>query len=84
MWNPSSTLTYLATNTVIDWYTFFHIPWTNKAGDVGAYFSNNLLVSVEDDFRLYVQGCEDLWFDVKFPGQKHDHIFAVIYRHPPQ
>ena len=63
-------------------YTFIHVPSTTKAGGVGAYFSDNLKVSVKDNFDLYVQGCEDLWFDVKFPGQNNNHIFAVIYRHP--
>ena len=63
-------------------YTFIHVPSTSKAGGVGACFFNNLKVSVKDNFELYVQGCEDLWFDVKFSKQNNNHLFAVIYRHP--
>ena len=33
-------------------------------------------------FRLLVPGCEDLWFELQFPGQKEKYVFAVIYRHP--
>ena len=72
----------LLININLPGYTFFHVPSTTKAGGVGAYFSNNLKVSVKDNFGLYVQECEDLWFDVKFPGQNNNHIFALIYRHP--
>ena len=35
-----------------------------------------------DSLRLKVDGCEDLWFDVQFPGQYNKFIFSVIYRHP--
>ena len=29
-----------------------------------------------------MQGCESLWFDVQFPGQKQKYTFAVMYSHP--
>ena len=32
--------------------------------------------------RLKVDGYEDLWFDVQFPGQHNKLIFSLIYRHP--
>ena len=35
-----------------------------------------------DSLRLKVDGCEDLWFDVQFPGQHNKFIFSVINRHP--
>ena len=31
---------------------------------------------------LFSFGCENLWFDVEFPGQKQKFILAVIYSHP--
>ena len=63
-------------------YTFFHFPSPTKAGGVGAYFLNNLNFMKKDNFGLNVQGCEDLWFDVKFPGSTNNFTIAVIYRHP--
>ena len=75
MWNPSSTLTYLA---ILFSMSFQPL----KLEALVHIFPNNLKVSVKDNFGLYVQECEDLWFDVKFPEQNNNHIFAVIYRHP--
>ena len=69
-------------NVNLPGYTFLHIPSNTRAGGVGAYFLNNLNIVNKDGFGLNVQGCENLWFDVKFPGQKQKYTFAVIYRHP--
>ena len=32
--------------------------------------------------HLHVRDCEDLWFEVEFPGKQNEYIIAVIYRHP--
>ena len=58
-----------------------HLPST-LSGSVGVYFSNLLKFCQVDNLRLKVDGCEDLWFDVPFPGQHNKLIFSVIYRHP--
>ena len=31
---------------------------------------------------MQIQGCEDLWFDVKISGLLSKYAFAVIYHHP--
>ena len=69
-------------NVNLPGYTFLHLPSNTKAGGVGAYFLNNLNFHNKDSLGLSVQECENLWFDLPFPGQKHKYTFAVMYRHP--
>ena len=63
-------------------YTFLHSPSPSIVGGVDAYFSNQLMFTINNLFQLHVQGCKDLWFNVIFPYSKSQYIFAVIYRHP--
>ena len=63
-------------------YYFVHFPSSTKAGGVGAYFSKFPKFTLKDNLQLNVMECEDLWFQIQFPGQKNNYIFAVIYRHP--
>ena len=69
-------------NVNIPGYTFFHKPTPTKAGKVGAYVSNNLEFSENETLNLDIEGCEDLWLEVKLQRQRPKHIFAVVYRHP--
>ena len=62
-------------------YTFLHSPSPSVVGGVGAYFSNQLMLTINNLFQLHVQGCKDLWFNVIFPYSKSQYIFAVIYCH---
>ena len=59
-----------------------HYPSPTNAGGVGVYISNVITFSENQTFRLEVQGCENLWLEIEFPGQKTKYTFAVIYRHP--
>ena len=70
------------TNISIPGYIFIHSPSPTKAGGVGAYISNHLKFTVNDTYRLGVNGCEDLWLDISFPNMKLPFVFGVIYRHP--
>ena len=63
-------------------YYFFHFPSPTKARGVGAYLSKPLRFTLKNNLQLNVMECEDLWFQIQFPGQKNNYIFAVIYRHP--
>ena len=49
---------------------------------VGAYISKTSIFSVNECLCLHVPECEDLWFELQFPGHKEKYIFAVIYRYP--
>ena len=69
-------------NINIPGYTFLHYPSPTNAGGVGVYISNVITFSENQTFRLEVQGCENLWLDIEFPGYKTKYTFAVIYRHP--
>ena len=69
-------------NVNIPGYTFLHLPSNTRAGGVGAYFLENLTVYNKGNFGFNIEGCENLWFDVEFPGQKQKFTLAVIYRHP--
>ena len=88
--NPPSVIflskTRIKTNPLINinipGYTFLHYPSPTNAGGVGVYVSNDVTFSENQTFRLEVQGCENLWLDIKFPGRKTKYTFAVIYRHP--
>ena len=69
-------------NIDIPGYTFFHYPSSTRAGGVGAYISNILNFTINENLSLNVAGCEDLWINVDFPSRKISYVFAVIYRHP--
>ena len=81
-------------NVNIPGYSFVHSPSLTNAGGVGVYYSKNLkftqnlkkLFKILKNFQtlsLKNPSCEDLWFDIKFPGtQNTSYTFAVIYRHP--
>ena len=69
-------------NVNIPGYTFLHLPSNTRAGGVGAYFLENLAVHNKGNFGFNIEGCENLWFDVEFPGQKQKFTLAVIYLHP--
>ena len=53
-------------NVNIPGYTFFHNPSPTKPGGVGAYISTAQNFEINDDFRVQVQGWEDLWIDIEF------------------
>ena len=63
-------------------YYFVHFPSPTKAEIVGAYLSTSLKFTLKDNLQLNVMKCEDLWFQIQFPGQNNNYTFAVIYRHP--
>ena len=63
-------------------YTFIHHPSPTRAGGVGAYIKSSLIFSIKDNLSLNVQGCEDLWISIDFPGLESKYVFSVIYRHP--
>ena len=69
-------------NINIPGYTFVHLPSPAKAGGVGAYLLTNLIYTEIESLHLQVRDCEDLWFEVEFPGKQNKYIIAVIYRHP--
>ena len=69
-------------SNVLPGYTFIHHPSPTRAGGVGAYIKSFLILSIKDNLSLNVQGCEDLWISIDFPGLKSKYVFAVIYRHP--
>ena len=69
-------------NIDIPGYTFIHYPSPIRAGGVGAYISNILNFTTNENLSLNVAGCEDLWINVDFPSRKISYVFAVIYRHP--
>ena len=69
-------------NINIPGYTFEHLPSPAKAGGVGAYLSTDLIYTEIESLHLQVRDCEDLWFEVEFPGKQNKYIIAVIYRHP--
>ena len=69
-------------NIDIPGYYFVHFPSPTKAGGVSAYLSTSLKFTMKYNLQLNVMECEDLWFQIQFPGQKNNYIFAVIYRHP--
>ena len=75
MLNLLSMLTYLA----IDLFIFLR---TLELAVLVRIFFNNLNVFNKDSLGLDVRGCENLWFDVQFPGQKQKYNFAVMYHHP--
>ena len=58
-----------------------HLPSSTLTGGVGRYFCNLLKFCQVDSLLLKVDGCEDLWFDVQFPGQHNKLIFSLIYPH---
>ena len=70
------------TSIDIPGYTFVHFPSPTTVGGVGAYFSNFVNYTEIKTLKMQIRGCEDLWFDVRFPGQTEKYIIAVIYRHP--
>ena len=70
------------TNIDIPGYTFFHFPSSTIVGGVGAYFSNLISFTEIKCLKLKTKGCEDLWFEVQFPGRTDRYTIAVIYRHP--
>ena len=78
----------LLINVNVPGYTFLHLPSNPRAGGVGADFLENLTVhrklnrKPKGNFGFNIEGCENLWFDVEFPGQKQKFTLAVIYRHP--
>ena len=43
--------------------------------------STALNFKINNDFRLQVQRCKDLWIDIEFSNHK-TYTFSVIYRHP--
>ena len=57
-------------NIDIPGYYFVHFPFPTKAGGVGAYLSTSLKFTLKDNLYLNVMECEDLWFQIQFPGQK--------------
>ena len=72
-------------NVNIPSYTFHRLPSNTRAGTHNtraAYFLENLTVRNKGNFGFNIEGCENLWFDVEFPGQKQKFTLAVIYRHP--
>ena len=70
-------------NVNIPGYSFVHSPSHTKAGGVGVYFSKDLKVTQNYTLNLKNTSCEDLWFDIKFPGtQNTSYTLAVSYRHP--
>ena len=69
-------------STVLPGYTFIHHPSPTRAGGVGAYIKSSLIFSIKDNLSLNVQGYEDLWISIDFPGLKSKYGFAVTYRHP--
>ena len=71
-----------STNINIPNYTFTHFPSPTIVGGVEAYISNELNCSLNNDLRLNVPMCEDLWLDVDFSSHNLKYTFAIIYRHP--
>ena len=69
-------------NIDIPGYYFVHFPSPAKVGGVGAYLCTSLKFTMKDNLQLNVMECEELWFQLQFPGQKNNYIFAIIYRHP--
>ena len=69
-------------SNVLPGYTFIYHPSPTRAGGVGAYIKSSLIFSIKDNLSLNVQGCEDLWISIDFPGLKSKYVFSVIYRHP--
>ena len=69
-------------SNVLPGYTFIHHPSPTRAGGVGAYIKSSLIFSIKDNLSLNVQGCEDLWISIDFPGLKSKYVFSVIYHHP--
>ena len=69
-------------NIDIPGYTFIHYPSPTRAGGVGAYISNILNFTINENLSLSVAGCKDLWININFPSRKISYVFAVIYRHP--
>ena len=69
-------------NIDIRGYTFIHYSSPTKAGGVGAYISNILNFTINENLSVNVAGCKDLWIKVDFPSRKISCVFAVIYRHP--
>ena len=63
-------------------YYFVHFSSPRKAGGVGTYLSKFLKFTLKDNLQLNVTECEDLWFQMQFPGQKKNYIFAITYRRP--
>ena len=57
-------------NIDIPGYYFVHFPSPTEAGGVGAYLSTSLKFTIKDNLQLNVMECEDLWFQMQFPGQK--------------
>ena len=70
------------TNIDIPGYTFVHFPSPTIVGGDGADFSNLISFTEIKCLKLKTKGCEDLWFEVQFPGRTDRYIIAVIYRHP--
>ena len=58
-------------NINIPGYTFVHLPSPAKAGGVGAYLSTDLIYTEIESLQLQVRDCEDLWFEVEFPGKQN-------------
>ena len=69
-------------NVNIDGNSFMHKPYATQAGVVGIYVRNDIRVKRNDDFKLNLEGCEDLWIDVELNCSKNRYLFGVIYRHP--
>ena len=67
-------------NDELPGYIFVNLPSPTKAGVLVHLYQKLCFFSVNESFCLYVQGCEDLWFELPFPGHKEKYIFAVIYR----
>ena len=59
-----------------------HYPFATNAGGVDVYISNAITFSENQTFRLEVQGCENPWLGIEFPGHRTKYTFAVIYHHP--
>jgi len=75
VWTLSSILIFL----IILLPTFL----PTKAGDVGAYASNNLNFSVINTLILHVEGCKDLWINVNYLKLKLNtllQLYIAIHR----
>ena len=57
-------------------FRLFHHFWLE------AVISSEINFSLNNDLRLNVPNCEDLWLDVDFSSHNLKYTSAVIYRHP--
>ena len=71
------------TNITITNYNFVHADSITNAGGVAIYISSNYNFELDPELDMKVNGCEELWLNLKTGIIPSKHItIGAVYRHP--